>query len=56
MPTHLTLADFYNKALQGKKFTEFKEYLMGWKSIEDLLCTLKEDSGRMEDIDVKNYI
>ena len=31
------LVDFYTKALQGKLFHNFCEYMIGWKLIEELL-------------------
>lgn len=37
LPTHLMLADFYTKALQGKLFQSFREYIMGWKPIKEPL-------------------
>ena len=37
LPTGLMLADFYTKPLQGKLFEFFKDYIMGWKPISDLL-------------------
>ena len=36
-PTHLMLADFFSKPLQGKLFEVQREFLMGWRPISDLL-------------------
>ena len=36
-PTHLMLADYFTKPLRGKLFKEQRAYIMGWKSISNLL-------------------
>ena len=33
IPTHLMLADFFTKPLQGEQFKNFRAYIMGWVSI-----------------------
>ena len=37
LPTGLMLADFYTKPLQGRQFEFFKQYIMGWKPMSELL-------------------
>ena len=49
-PTHLMLADYYTKPLMGSLFVKLREYVMGWKPIDDLFISLgstriKEDVG-----------
>ena len=39
-PTDLMLADFYTKSIVGRKFQEFREYLMGWRPIQELLDSI----------------
>ena len=36
------LADFYTKPLQGKLFEFFKDYIMGWKPISELLVEYED--------------
>ena len=43
LPTGLMLADFYTKPLQGRQFEFFKQYVMGWKHMTDLL--VKHENG-----------
>ena len=40
-PTGLMLADYYTKPLMGAKFQEFREYVMGWKNITDLVTSIE---------------
>lgn len=52
-PTHLMLADYFTKPLMGTLFIKLREYVMGWKPIEDLIISLnnsriKEDVGICE--------
>ena len=43
LPTGLMLADFYTKPLQGRQFEFFKQNVMGWKHMSDLL--VKHENG-----------
>ena len=36
-PTGLMLADFFTKPLVGSKFKEFRDYIMGWRDIFELM-------------------
>ena len=48
-PTHIMLADYYTKALQGKLFTQLRDTIMGKISVFDLAKTntkLKERVGK----------
>ena len=52
-PTHLMLADYFTKPLMGTLFIKLREYVMGWKPIEDLIISLnnsriKDDVGICE--------
>ena len=42
LPTHIMLADFFTKAIQGTLFTEFRKYIMGWKPMCDLIVRKNE--------------
>ena len=37
LPTHLMLADFFPKPLQGEQFRILRAYIMGWRPIFELL-------------------
>ena len=37
MPTHLMLADYFTKPLQGEQFKIMRSYIMGWKPMSHLL-------------------
>ena len=52
LPTHLMLADFFTKPLMGKLFETMREYIMGWKPIEDLILQFDEDRIK-EDVEVR---
>ena len=39
--TNLMIADFFTKALQGKAFKFFREIIMGYTTVEEILRTLK---------------
>ena len=41
-PTGLMLADYNTKPLMGAKFQEFREYVMGWKNIADLVTSIEQ--------------
>ena len=50
--THLRLADYFTKPLQGKLFRRFREVIMGYKYINDLLLdTLFPLKERVENRD-----
>lgn len=49
LSTHFILADFYAKALQGNMFIEFREYIMGWKPIKELLHKVNDATKSKED-------
>ena len=42
------LADYYTKPLMGTKFQEFRNYVMGWKSITDLVMDI-DHSGEIKE-------
>ena len=50
-PTHLMLADFYTKPLMGSLFVKLREYVMGWKPIDDLFVSL-EPIRIKEDVEI----
>ena len=37
LPTHIMLADYFTKPLQGEQFRILREYIMGWKPLSELL-------------------
>ena len=41
-PTDLMIADFFTKALQGKAFKFFRDIIMGYTTVEEILRTLKD--------------
>ena len=41
-PTNLMIADFFTKALQGKVFKFFRDIIMGYTTVEEILRTLKD--------------
>ena len=47
-PTHLMVADFFTKPLQGRMFKFFRDVVMGYKTMEEILfdISIKE---RVED-------
>ena len=49
LPTHILLADYYTKPLQGSRFRVLREYIMGWRPIEDLTIT-KFDENESENL------
>ena len=55
-PTEVMLADFYTKALQGSLFNLFRDVIMGYKDISDLMTPVdllfKERVGNNNDISV----
>ena len=44
LPTHIMLADYYTKPLQGSRFKVLREYIMGWRPMTEL--TIKRDLSR----------
>ena len=42
IPTHLMLADFFTKPLQGEQFKIFRAYIMGWVPISELIVRKNE--------------
>ena len=56
IPTHLMLADFFTKPLQGEKFRILRAFIMGWLPMSDLLIEkndknngrIKEDVGNLK--------
>ena len=53
LPTGLMLADFYTKPLQGKLFEFFKDYIMGWKPISDLLVRHEYGTSIKEGVGIR---
>jgi len=41
-PTKLMVADYLTKPLQGKQFLLFRELIMGWKVIDDILQAIRQ--------------
>jgi len=41
-PTKLMIADYLTKPLQGKQFLLFRELIMGWKNIDDILQAIRQ--------------
>ena len=37
MPTHLMLADYFTKPLQGEQFKTMRSYIIGWVPICELI-------------------
>ena len=56
LPTHLMLADFFTKPLQGETFRIVRAYIMGWIPMSALLIqkeekntdNIKEDIGNLD--------
>ena len=48
-PSHLMLADYFTKPLQGKMFHVFRNIIMGYRPISDLLTDISELKERVED-------
>ena len=50
-PTKLMIADYMTKPLQGKQFKMFRCLIMGWKTVDDMLTSIrlsaKERVGNM---------
>ena len=42
-PTENMVADFYTKPLVGKKFTFFRDYIMGWRPMSELVDKIDID-------------
>ena len=40
-PTHLMIADYFTKPLQGRQFTLFRDLIMGYKHIDDILSEIR---------------
>jgi hypothetical protein len=57
-PTHLMLADYFTKPLQGKLFRSFREVIMGYKHVNELLLDptfpLKERVENRDKIVIEN--
>ena len=46
LPTHIMLADYYTKPLQGSRFKVLREYIMGWRPMNELIITkIEEDES-----------
>ena len=46
LPTHIMLADYYTKPLQGSRFKVLREYIMGWRPMNELIITkIDEDES-----------
>ena len=57
-PTELMIADFFKKSLQGRFFKNFKDFIMGYTTIDKILQTLNDNNvsftikERVEDYDM----
>ena len=39
-PTHLMIADYFTKPLQGKLFNTFRNVIMGYRPLQDILSEI----------------
>ena len=37
LPTHIMLADYFTKPLQGERFKLLRKYVMGWAPLSELI-------------------
>ena len=47
LPTHIMLADYYTKTLQGSRFRVLRDNIMDWRPMLELIVT-KIDEGKSE--------
>ena len=52
LPTHIMLADYFTKTLQGTQFRELRKCIMGWKPMSELLIQ-KNEHRIKEDVERK---
>ena len=45
LPTHIMLADYFTKPLQGSQFRLLREFIMGWRPLSDIVL-LKENESK----------
>ena len=45
LPTHIMLADYFTKPLQGSQFRLLREFIMGWRSMSEIVL-LKENESK----------
>ena len=43
LPTHIMLADYFTKPLQGSQFRLLRDFIMGWRSLEELVIERDEN-------------
>jgi len=48
LPTHIMLADYFTKPLQGSQFRLLREFIMGWRPMNELVL-LKNSDTKCED-------
>ena len=48
LPTHIMLADYFTKPLQGSQFRLLREFIMGWRPLSELVL-LKNNDTKCED-------
>ena len=51
LPTHLMVADFFTKTLVGALFKKLREYIMGWRPLNEMIVQIK-DTGIKEDVEI----
>jgi len=47
LPTHIMLADYFTKPLQGEQFRFLRAFIMGWRPMSDLII-MKENKKKCE--------
>ena len=46
LPTHIMLADYFTKPLQGEQFKVLRGFIMGWRPMSELII-MKDDKKEM---------
>ena len=56
-PTKLMIADYMTKPLQGKQFEMFRYLIMGWKTVDDILTSIRHSAKeRVENMMAKRPV
>ena len=45
LPTHIMLADYFTKPLQGSQFRVLREFIMGWRPMKDLIIMKNDEKS-----------
>ena len=46
------LANYYTNPLMGAKFQEFRNYIMGWKNMKELVKEINDSNGIKERVGI----